>query len=144
MSEPNYITADTRLRSWLFTTDHKRVAILYFAGITMFFFVGGAAATLIRLELATPAGDFVSSDVYNRLFTMHGIVMVWLFLVRVRGGRAPHRHHDRHHQHGRAVDFELRRRMGGRRRPRGRRPVGGEPAQHYGAARTRLSWPEGG
>jgi cytochrome c oxidase subunit 1 len=81
MSEPNYITADTRLRSWFFTTDHKRVAILYFAGITMFFFVGGAAATFIRLELATPAGDFVTSDVYNRLFTMHGIVMVWFFLI---------------------------------------------------------------
>ena len=52
----NYLTADNRLRSWFFTTDHKRVAILYFAGITLFFFIGGAAATLIRLELATPAG----------------------------------------------------------------------------------------
>ena len=77
----NYLTADNRLRSWFFTTDHKRVAILYFAGITMFFFVGGAAATLIRLELATPQGDLVTSDVYNRLFTMHGIVMVWFFLI---------------------------------------------------------------
>ena len=50
----NYLTADNRLRSWFFTTDHKRIAILYFAGITLFFFIGGAAATLIRLELATP------------------------------------------------------------------------------------------
>ena len=50
----NYLTDDNRLRSWFFTTDHKRVAILYFAGITLFFFIGGAAATLIRLELATP------------------------------------------------------------------------------------------
>ena len=79
--EKNYLTADYRLRSWFFTTDHKRVAILYFAGITLFFFVGGAAATLIRLELATPQGDLVTSDVYNRLFTMHGIVMVWFFLI---------------------------------------------------------------
>ena len=77
----NYLTADNRLRSWFFTTDHKRVAILYFASITMFFFVGGAAATLIRLELATPAADLVTSDVYNRLFTMHGIIMVWFFLI---------------------------------------------------------------
>src|SRR5438309_2317810 len=80
-AEKNYLTADYRLRSWFLTTDHKRVAILYFAGITLFFFVGGAAATLIRLELATPAGDLVSTDAYNRLFTMHGIVMVWFFLI---------------------------------------------------------------
>src|SRR6185312_10984569 len=77
----NYLTADNRLRSWFLTTDHKRVAILYFASITMFFAVGGTAATLIRLELATPAADLVTSDVYNRLFTMHGIVMVWFFLI---------------------------------------------------------------
>src|SRR5204863_503685 len=49
--------------------------------ITFFFFIGGAAATMIRLELATPQGDLVSSDVYNRLFTMHGVVMVWFFLI---------------------------------------------------------------
>ena len=70
-----------RLRSWLLTTDHKRIAILYFAGITLFFFIGGAAATLIRLELITPQADLVTSDVYNRLFTMHGVVMVWFFLI---------------------------------------------------------------
>src|SRR6185503_9976920 len=78
---PNYLTAKNSLSSWFFTTDHKRVAILYFAGITLFFFIGGAAATAIRLELATPQGDLVSSDVYNRLFTMHGVVMVWFFLI---------------------------------------------------------------
>src|ERR1041385_2635607 len=79
--EPNYLTAEYRLRSWFMTTDHKRVAILFFATITLFFFIGGAAATLIRLELLTPKGDLVSSDVYNRLFTMHGVVMVWFFLI---------------------------------------------------------------
>ncbi|HEX3483950.1 MAG TPA: cytochrome c oxidase subunit I [Micropepsaceae bacterium] len=77
----NYLNADLRLSSWFTTTDHKRIAILYFASITLFFFIGGAAATLIRMELATPAGDLVTSDVYNRLFTIHGIVMVWFFLV---------------------------------------------------------------
>jgi cytochrome c oxidase subunit I len=80
-ADKNYLTEDYRLRSWFFTTDHKRVALLYFAGITMFFFVGGAAATLIRLELVSPYGDLVSTDVYNRLFTLHGIVMVWFFLI---------------------------------------------------------------
>jgi cytochrome c oxidase subunit 1 len=81
ISSTNYLTANSRLSSWFFTTDHKRVAILFFAGITLFFFVGGTAAALIRLELLTPGGDLVSSDVYNRLFTMHGIVMVWFFLI---------------------------------------------------------------
>ncbi len=69
------------VRSWLLTTDHKRVAILYFASITAFFIIGGAAATLMRVELATPAGDLVTADTYNRLFTLHGVIMVWFFLV---------------------------------------------------------------
>ncbi len=81
MTARNYLTEDNSLRSWFFTTDHKRVAILFFAGITFFFFIGGAAATLIRLELLTPQGDLVTADVYNRLFTMHGVVMVWFFLI---------------------------------------------------------------
>jgi cytochrome c oxidase subunit 1 len=77
----NYLFAGSTLRSWLLTHDHKRIALLYFVSITFFFFIGGAAATLIRLELVTPAGDLVGPDVYNRLFTMHGIVMVWFFLI---------------------------------------------------------------
>jgi cytochrome c oxidase subunit 1 len=82
MSETrNYLTEDNSIRSWLFTTDHKRVAILYFIAITFFFFIGGAAAALIRLELLTPQGDLVTSDTYNRLFSMHGIIMVWFFLI---------------------------------------------------------------
>ncbi len=81
MSARNYLTEDNSLRSWFFTTDHKRVAVLYFATITLFFFIGGAAATIIRLELATPQGDLVTSDVYNRLFTIHGVIMVWFFLI---------------------------------------------------------------
>ena len=67
--------------SWLLTTDHKRIAILYMATITFFFFIGGAAATLFRIELFTPQGDFLSDDTYNRLFTLHGVVMVWFFLI---------------------------------------------------------------
>lgn len=77
----SYLTAEgTTLRSWLLTRDHKRIAILYTISITLFFFVGGAAATLIRFNLATPPGIF-QPDTYNRLFTMHGIVMVWFFLI---------------------------------------------------------------
>ncbi|MER8630998.1 cytochrome c oxidase subunit I [Mesorhizobium opportunistum] len=67
--------------AWLLTTDHKRVAWLYLISLTAFFFLGGAFAVLIRVELATPAGDLVSDDTYNRLFSLHGIIMVWFFLV---------------------------------------------------------------
>jgi cytochrome c oxidase subunit 1 len=82
MTEPTgYLDDGLTLRSWLTSTDHKRIAILYAIGITAFFFVGGAAATMIRLELATPAADLVSDDGYNRLFTAHGVIMVWLFLI---------------------------------------------------------------
>jgi cytochrome c oxidase subunit 1 len=81
MNEQNYLDAGYTLRSWFFSTDHKRIAILYFASLLFFFFIGGAAATAIRIELATPQADLVSSDMYNRLFTMHGIIMVWFFLI---------------------------------------------------------------
>jgi cytochrome c oxidase subunit 1 len=77
----NFLNESFTLRSWLFTKDHKRIAILYAVAITFFFMIGGIAATIIRLELLTPAADLVSSDTYNRLFSMHGIVMVWFFLV---------------------------------------------------------------
>jgi cytochrome c oxidase subunit 1 len=80
-TRPDYLHEGTSIRSWLFTTDHKRVAILFMITITLFFVVGGTAATLMRLELATPAGDLVTSDTYNKLFTIHGVMMVWFFLI---------------------------------------------------------------
>jgi cytochrome c oxidase subunit I len=77
----NYLTAGYGIRSWLLTRDHKRIALLYLASITFFFFLGGLFALLIRLELLTPAGDLVQSETYNKLFTMHGIIMVFFFLI---------------------------------------------------------------
>jgi len=77
----SYLTAGHTLRSWLTTRDHKRIALLYAVSITLFFCLGGIAAALIRLELATPQGDLVSADTYNKLFTAHGVIMVWLFLI---------------------------------------------------------------
>ena len=77
----SYLTEESTIRSWLLTTDHKRIALLYFASITAFFFLGGGAAALMRLNLLTPGGAIVSHETYNRLFTMHGVVMVWFFLV---------------------------------------------------------------
>ena len=69
------------VKSWLLTRDHKRIALLYLASITLFFFLGGAFAVLIRLELVTPPGDLVQSETYNKLFTMHGVIMVFFFLI---------------------------------------------------------------
>ena len=77
----SYLEDGSSLRSWLLGTDHKRIAILYAIAILFFFLIGGAAATLIRIELATPNGDLVSDDTYNKLFTAHGVIMVWLFLI---------------------------------------------------------------
>ena len=77
----HYLNADYGVRSWLFTTDHKRIALLYLVSITLMFVIGGAAAVLFRLELMTPAGDLVISETYNKLFTLHGIIMVFFFLI---------------------------------------------------------------
>src|SRR5216683_1807680 len=77
----NYLNAEYGIRSWLFTTDHKRIALLYLISITVFFFIGGFFALLIRLELLTPAGDLMTADMYNKAFTMHGVVMVFFFLI---------------------------------------------------------------
>jgi cytochrome c oxidase subunit I len=77
----HYLNDGYGIKSWLLTRDHKRIALLYLAGVTFFFFVGGAFAVLIRLELATPAGDLVSDETYNKLFTMHGVMMVFFFLI---------------------------------------------------------------
>lgn len=77
----NYLNADYSIKSWLLTTDHKRIALLYLASVTFFFFIGGFFAMLIRLELLTPAGDLMQADTYNKVFTMHGIIMVFFFLI---------------------------------------------------------------
>jgi cytochrome c oxidase subunit 1 len=77
----SYLNISYTAKSWLLTLDHKRIAILYLVSMTAFFMVGGAFATLMRLELATPQGDLVAPDTYNRLFTMHGVTMVFFFLI---------------------------------------------------------------
>jgi len=77
----NYLNAGYGVKSWLLTTDHKRIALLYLVTITILFFLGGAFAVMIRLELATPQGDLMTPDTYNKMFTLHGIIMVFFFLV---------------------------------------------------------------
>jgi len=77
----SYLDEPHGLAAWLLTKDHKRIAMLYLISITVFFAIGGMFATGIRLELLTPKGDFLSPDTYNKFFTMHGIVMIFFFLI---------------------------------------------------------------
>ena len=77
----NYLNESYGIKSWLLTKDHKRIALLYLFTVTLFFFLGGAFATLIRIELLTPQGGLVSSETYNKLFTMHGVAMIFFFLI---------------------------------------------------------------
>ncbi len=76
-----YLNHEHTVASWLLTKDHKRIGIMYLLVVTFAFFLGGIFASLIRLELATPAGDLVSADTYNKMFTMHGVAMVFFVLI---------------------------------------------------------------
>ena len=78
--QESYLSAGYTVRSWLLTTDHKRIAILYMVSITFFFFLGSVAIGLARLNLLSPSG-IVDAETYNKLFTMHGVIMVWFFLI---------------------------------------------------------------
>jgi cytochrome c oxidase subunit 1 len=80
-SPVNYLNASYGIKSWLLTTDHKRIALLYLVSITFFFFVGGSAAVLMRLNLIAPQGALLEPETYNKLFSMHGIIMVFFFLI---------------------------------------------------------------
>ncbi|MGA2776867.1 MAG: cytochrome c oxidase subunit I [Steroidobacteraceae bacterium] len=80
-SHENYLSSGWNWRSWLLTLDHKRIGILYVVTITLLFGIGGAAAALIRLDLLTPHSQLVSIETYNKLFTLHGVIMVWFFLI---------------------------------------------------------------
>jgi cytochrome c oxidase subunit I len=81
MPSRHYLNQEHGLMSWLLTEDHKRIAILYLVTLTFFFFIGGFFAGAIRLELLTPQSDLMQADTYNKAFSMHGIIMVFFFLV---------------------------------------------------------------
>ena len=80
-SAGSYLTAERGMRSWLFTLDHKRIGVMYLAGILATFFLGGVIALIIRLELFTPDQLILSEDRYNEFFTLHGAIMTFLFLI---------------------------------------------------------------
>ena len=79
--EENYLNTEYGVRSWLLTRDHKRIGLLYLFTLTGMFVLGGLAALGIRLELLTPVGDLMGDDSYNKMFTAHGIIMIFFFLV---------------------------------------------------------------
>jgi cytochrome c oxidase subunit 1 len=76
-----YLNNGHTVKSWLLTLDHKRIGLLYLFSISAFFLIGGIYAALIRLELLTPKGDLLTADTYNRVFTMHGVIMIFFFLI---------------------------------------------------------------
>jgi len=69
------------LRSWLLTHDHKRIGVMYLFTVLFFLLLGGMFALVLRLSLVTPENALVSAHTYDKLFTQHGIVMVWLFMI---------------------------------------------------------------
>ncbi len=77
----SYLTAHRGVMSWIVTLDHKRIGVLYLASILSFFLVGGLLALAVRAELFTAQGDLFSADNYNKVFTLHGAIMVFLVLV---------------------------------------------------------------
>jgi cytochrome c oxidase subunit 1 len=80
-SDENYLNNVYGVKSWLLTLDHKRIGLLYLVMTTVFFIIGGIFASIIRLELMTPEGDILEADTFNKMFTMHGVAMIFFFLI---------------------------------------------------------------
>jgi cytochrome c oxidase subunit I len=80
-AEVNYLNHDKSIWSWVTTVDHKRIGLLYLFALSIFFLIGGLAALAMRTELAYPGGQIMSPQTYNWLFTTHGVVMIFLFIV---------------------------------------------------------------
>jgi cytochrome c oxidase subunit I len=78
---PDYLRAERGVRSWLLTRDHKRIAILYYVTVSIFLALGGVFALILRTELLTPERTIIDAMTYNQMFTLHGVTMVWLFLI---------------------------------------------------------------
>jgi len=80
-SSTNYLNVNHTIKSWLLTGDHKRIAILYLISITIFFFFGSLAAGVVRFELTSPNGQMLENETYNKMFTAHGVIMIFFFLI---------------------------------------------------------------
>ncbi len=78
---PDYVGVETTVRSWLLTTDHKRIGVMFLGAVVLNLLLGGVLALLVRLEHLTPTRTLMDAVTYNRVFTLHGVVMVWLFMI---------------------------------------------------------------
>jgi len=81
LNRPNYLNHSTGILSWIFTLDHKRVAVMYLISILTAFFLGGMFALLIRTHLLMPGAKIIDADTYNQVFTLHGAIMIFLFII---------------------------------------------------------------
>ncbi len=79
--EKHYLNQEKGLWAWMTTVDHKKIGLMYLGSITFFFFIAGVLALLLRTELLTPARSFMDADMYNQVFTLHGAIMIFFFLV---------------------------------------------------------------
>lgn len=80
-TEPDYLRAERGVRSWLLTKDHKRIALMFYVSVIVFLMLGGAFALILRAELFTPDKTIIDAMTYNQMFTLHGVTMVWLFMI---------------------------------------------------------------
>lgn len=81
LQQPNFFEIKRGLFSWIFTLDHKRIGLLYLYSVGSFFLVGAALGVLMRLELLNPGADLIQAQTYNQVFTLHGVIMVFLFII---------------------------------------------------------------
>jgi cytochrome c oxidase subunit 1 len=77
----NYLNVDRGVMSWLKTLDHKRIGIMYLVSVLLAFLLGGIFAMIVRFELTTPEPTLIGANTYNRMFTLHGMVMIFLFMI---------------------------------------------------------------
>src|SRR5712691_589518 len=78
---PSYLADGTTVLSWLNTRDHKRVGLMFLVSVIFFFFLGGIFALALRMKLLQPGPFLIDALNYNRLFTLHGVVMIFIFLI---------------------------------------------------------------
>ena len=79
--EKHYLNQEKGLWAWLTTVDHKKIGLMYLMSVAFFFFIAGMLALLLRTELLTPTRNFMTADVYNQVFTLHGAIMIFFFLI---------------------------------------------------------------
>ncbi|MEA2696396.1 MAG: cytochrome c oxidase subunit, partial [Myxococcales bacterium] len=77
----NYLNADRGVWSWLTTVDHKRIGIMYLVSVLLAFLLGGIFAMALRIEHLTPDPTIMGANTYNRMFTLHGVVMIFMFMI---------------------------------------------------------------